>query len=202
MNKIFDRFKDMPKLAMLLVLTPAAIIASNAANAAAIGLATAFVLILSNIVVAALFKWIPTPIRVFSHIVIIAGIVAATEMLFNAYFLLLSQQLGIFVPLIAVNCIIFAQHSNVMTLAESGEVHIAKRAGFAVLDGLVVGVAFTVVLLIMAVFREFFGAGTLFGFTIFEESASFADLLILQPGTFLIIGVFLATVNAIAARRS
>lgn len=155
------------------------------------GLSVTFVLVLSNLFISLLRKFIPSKIRIASYIVIIAGFVTVVDMVLQAYVPSLAESLGLFIPLIVVNCVILAR-------AES----FASKHGPlpSVLDGLAMGAGFTVALVVVSAIRELIGSGSLLGFRIMPESYSPAVLVISPVGGFLILGALIALVQWIKSR--
>lgn len=152
-------------------------------NALGMGLAATAVLICSNIVISLLRKVIPAKVRIASYIVIVAGFVTAIDLLMQAYFPDLSESLGVFIPLIVVNCIILAR----------AEAYASKNAVFpSAVDGLTMGLGFTCALLVMSAVRELLGAGTLAGVQVMPDGYQPAMLLILPAGGFLTLGFLVA----------
>ena len=160
-------------------------------DALGMGISVTFVLIFSNIVISLLRNFIPQKIRIASYVMIIAGFVTVADMILKAYFVTLSDALGVFIPLIVVNCIILAR-------AES---FASKHSVVpAALDGLANGVGYTLALLIVSAIREIIGSGTLCGLQIMPESYSPALLIILPAGGFLVLGGVIALFNFITAK--
>jgi len=176
---------------MVLVLGMCATLATTTSvvNAVGMGLSTTIVLICSNVVISLLRKVIPSQIRIASYVVIIAGFVTAVDLLLQAYFPDISEALGIFIPLIVVNCIILAR----------AEAFASKNGVFcSAVDGLTMGLGFIFALLMMSTIREILGNGTLFSGTPFELDLTFggkiepASLMIRPVGGFLTLGFLLA----------
>ena len=173
-------FKENPIFVLMIGLCPVLAITTSVANGLGMGLAVTFVLLGSNAVISCLRKLIPSEIRLPCFIVIIASFVTIVELLLKAFFPLLNRNLGIFVPLIAVNCIILARVEAFAfknSLSES------------VIDALTMGIGFTFALLIISLIREVLGSGELFGFHIphFQPALFFA----FPAGAFLVIGILM-----------
>ncbi len=187
-GKIFkDGLLDQnPIFVQLLGMCSTLAVSTSVFNGIGMGLSVTFVLILSNFFISVLRKAIPDKIRIASYIVIIAGFVTVVDMVLQAYVPALADSLGLFIPLIVVNCIILAR-------AES----FASKHGPlpSVLDGLAMGIGYTVALVIISAIREVFGSGTLMGFQIMPESFSPAVLVISPVGGFLILGALIALVQ-------
>lgn len=180
--------KENPVLVLLLGTCPTLATSTQCKNAIGMGLAATVVLICSNIVISALRKIIPDKVRIPSYIVVIAGFVTLVQMVVKAYAPALDKSLGIYLPLIVVNCIILGRAE--MFASKNG---IADSA----LDGIGMGIGFTLALLLMATLREIFGAGTWFGFRLVAEEARTISIMGLAPGGFFVFGVLIALVNKI-----
>lgn len=183
---------ENPTFVLLLGMCPTLAVTTGVTNAIGMGLSTAVVLTCSNIVISLLRNFIPNKIRIASYVVIIAGFVTIVQMLMNAYVPALAGSLGIYIPLIVVNCIIlgraeaFASKNNVLLSA---------------FDGLGMGLGFTCALTLIASVREILGAGTFAGIRLFGEGFQPASIMILPPGAFLTLGILLAVINGISAKR-
>ncbi len=183
---------ENPTFVLLLGMCPTLAVTTGVTNAIGMGLSTAVVLTCSNIVISLLRNFIPNKIRIASYVVIIAGFVTIVQMLMNAYVPALAGSLGIYIPLIVVNCIIlgraeaFASKNNVLLSA---------------FDGLGMGLGFTCALTLIASVREILGAGTFAGIRLFGEGFQPASIMILPPGAFLTLGILLAVINGIPAKR-
>jgi electron transport complex protein RnfE len=185
-------FKN-PVLIQLLGMCPTLAISTSLQNAVGMGLAATFVLFFSNILISLLRKFIPDKIRIASYIVIIAGFVSIIDMTLKAYLPALSDSLGVFIPLIVVNCIIFAR-------AES---FASKNPVLpSAVDGLACGLGFTGALCIVSVIREIIGNGTIWGFHIFGEGFQPATMIVLPFGGFLTLGIVIAGVQFIVSKTS
>ncbi|MDO4731574.1 MAG: electron transport complex subunit E [Clostridia bacterium] len=183
--------KENPVLKLLLGTCATLAVTTSASNAIGMGAATTFVLIGSNATIAALRNFIPDKVRIPAFITIIAGFVTIVQMVVKAYTPSLDQSLGIFLPLIVVNCIIlgraemFARKNKVLP---------------SVLDGLGMGIGFTVALLLMGAIRELFGAGTLFSIPITQGFVEPMLIFILPPGGFFVFGLLIALANKIGQK--
>lgn len=177
--------KDNPVFVLLLGMCPTLATTSSAINGMSMGLATMFVLVCSNIVVSLLKNFIPDLVRIPSFIVIIATFVTIVEMVMNAYLPALADSLGIFIPLIVVNCIVlgraeaFAAKNNVLS---------------SLFDGVGIGLGFTLALTLLGLTREFLGSGKMFSISIFPENFG-ATLFVLAPGAFIALGYLVAMFN-------
>lgn len=179
-------WNENPILRLVLGTCPTLAVTTSAINGLGMGLATTFVLIGSNLVISLLRKLIPAKVRIPAYITIIAGFVTVVQLLLKAYLPSLDQALGIYIPLIVVNCIILAR-------AES----FASKNGplLSVLDAIGMGLGFTIALILIASFREILGNGSFFGLSLFDERFSPALLMILPPGGFLSFGLLIALMN-------
>ena len=168
--------RENPTFVLMLGMCPTLAVTTSVTNGIGMGLSTTAVLICSNVVISLLRKFIPNKIRIASYIVIVAGFVTIVEMLLNAYVPTLSQSLGIYIPLIVVNCIILGR-------AEA----FASKNGIAAsfFDGLGMGLGFTCSLTLIAAVREILGAGTFAGHSLFGSGFQPISIMILPPGAFL-----------------
>ena len=177
---------------LLLGLCPALAVTTSAENGLGMGLATTFVLVCSNIVVSLLRKVIPPKVRIPSFIVVIASFVTVVQLCMEAYFYDLYKALGIFIPLIVVNCLILGR----------AEAFASKnRLVPAVVDGVGMGLGFTLALFVLGAVRELFGSGTLLGYSVYGEAYQPLILMILPPGAFIAMGLLLAAMNLFDARK-
>lgn len=176
---------------LLLGLCPALAVTTSAENGLGMGLATTFVLVCSNIVVSSLRKVIPAKVRIPSFIVVIASFVTVVQLCMEAYFYDLYKALGIFIPLIVVNCLILGRAEAFAS---------KQRLLPAVADGVGMGLGFTLALFALGAVRELFGSGTLLGFGVFGAGYQPLLLMILPPGAFIAMGLLLAGMNLFDAR--
>ena len=182
-------WKEIPPFRIVLGLCPTLAVTSSMENGLGMGLAATFVLVCANGIVSLLRNIIPDEVRVAAYIVIIATFVVCVEMAMKAYVYSLSESLGIFIPLIVVNCIILGR-------AEA----FAKKNGVipSIADGLGMGLGFTMSLTVLGAIREFFGAGKLglvFGDTVFIDQPF--EFLQKAPGAFVALGLMLGIMNVI-----
>ncbi|MBW1787372.1 MAG: electron transport complex subunit E [Deltaproteobacteria bacterium] len=182
-------WKDLPPFRLVLGLCPVLAVTKSAETGLGMGLAVIFVLTGSNILVSLLRNIIPRKVRIASFVVIIASFVVIVELLSQAYFYGIYQKLGIFIPLIVVNCIILGR-------AEA----FASRNGVAAsaLDGLGIGLGFTISLTVLGALREVLGQGTLFGADVMWASFRPFTFMAEAPGAFLTLGILLGIMNAIS----
>ncbi len=179
-------FKENPVFKLVLGMCPTLAVTTAAINGIGMGLATTFVLIGSNLVISLLKDFIPSKIRIPSYIVVIATFVTMVGMIMEAYLPELYDSLGIFIPLIVVNCIILAR----------AETFASKNPPIpSIIDGLGIGLGFTLSLTILGSIREILGAGTWFNMKIMPASYEPALIMILPAGAFITLGILLALIN-------
>jgi len=183
---------ENPTFVQLLGMCPTLAVTTSLINAIGMGLSATFVLIFSNLVISLLRKFIPSKIRIASYIVVIAAFVSIIEMLLKAYLPSISDALGLFIPLITVNCIILARAESFAS---------KNKPIPSVFDGLGMGLGFTLGLSVLGSVREILGAGTLLGISLFGEAFEPALIFILPPGAFLALGVILAIYNIIKDKK-
>ena len=177
--------KENPVFVLVLGMCPTLGVTSSAINGLGMGLATTFVLMMSNIVISLVKNVIPEKVRIPSFIVIIAAFVTVVQLLMQAFVPALYKSLGLFIPLIVVNCIVlgraeaFASKNNV---------------GSSAIDGLGIGLGFTFALVLLGSIREILGSGNLFNITIYPEN--YVTLVfVLAPGAFIVLGYLIALIN-------
>lgn len=194
-KKIFTdaAITNNPTFVQLLGMCPTLATTTSAKNALGMGLAASAVLILSNVIISLLKRFIPKQVRIASYIVIISGAVTVIELLMKAYIPQLYSALGIYIPLIVVNCIILAR-------AEAFASKNSVLASFV--DGVGTGLGFTAALTLIGAVRELLGAGTLFGFKVTPSFYSPIIMFILPSGAFLTLGVLIAIIQAIKLART
>ena len=177
--------KENPTFVLLLGMCPTLGTTSSAINGMSMGLATAFVLICSNIVISLIKNLIPDMVRIHSYIVVIASFVTLLQMLMQAYAPGIYATLGLFIPLIVVNCIVLGR----------AEAFAAKNGTVASLfDGIGMGLGFTIALTLLGGLRELLGTGKLFDCTLWAEDYGML-LFVLAPGAFIALGYLIAIVN-------
>lgn len=193
MNKYLKQLKEglldnNPTLVQLLGMCPTLATTTSVENAFGMGLAATAVLICSNLFISLLRKFIPQQVRIAAYIVIISGFVTAVELLMRAYFYSLYQALGLFIPLIVVNCIILAR----------AEAFASKNPVLpSIVDGVGMGLGFTFALVLIAVVRELLGAGTILGIRIMPEAYEPMVIFVLPAGAFMTLGFIIAAVQKI-----
>lgn len=177
---------ENPVFVQVLGMCPTLAVSTSAINGVGMGLATTAVLMGSNVAIAALKKAIPDKIRIPAFVVVIASFVTIVGLLLKAYVPVLDQSLGIYIPLIVVNCIILARAE---AFASKNSVLMSAA------DGIGMGFGFTAALTLLGAIREVIGNGTIFGLALFPESFQPALIMILPPGGFLMLGLVLAFLN-------
>jgi electron transport complex protein RnfE len=196
--KLFNIFKngiinENPTFRLVLGTCPTLAITTSAINGIGMGLSTTAVLIGSNAVISLLRKFIPGKVRMPAFVTVIAGFVTIVQMLLKAYVPSLDKALGIYIPLIVVNCIIMAR-------AES---YASKNPVLdSAVDGLGMGIGFTLAITAIGSVREILGNGSIFGLQLFGANASPALAMILPPGGFLIFGLAIGLVNLVTNRQT
>jgi len=183
--------KENPTLRLVLGTCPTLAVTTAAINGIGMGLSATLVLVCSNLVISLLRNIIPDKVRIPAYITIIAGFVTVVQMLVKAFLPSIDKALGIYLPLIVVNCIILAR----------AEMFASKNSPvLSILDGLGMGVGFTAVLTIMGAIRELIGAGTLFSLPITSAFIDPMIVFLLPPGGFFVFGILVAVSNAIAKK--
>jgi electron transport complex protein RnfE len=181
-------FKENTIFVQVIAMCPTLAVTTSMKNGIGMGLATTAVLVGSNIVISALRKLIPDKIRIPAFIVVIAGFVTLLQFLMQGFVPALYKSLGIFIPLIVVNCVILGR----------AEAYASKNTVFASLfDGLGMGLGFTGALVLLASIRELLGTGMLLGFQVMPSSFKPALIMVLAPGAFFALGILMAIMNAI-----
>ncbi len=172
-----------PILVQLLGMCPTLAVSTSVVNAVGMGIATTSVLVFSNLLISLLRRFIPKQVRIAAFIIVISGFVTAVELIIKAYFPALDRSLGVFIPLIVVNCIILAR----------AEMFASKHGPLpSVMDGLSMGLGFMFGLILLASIRELIGAGTLVGYPVLGENYQPALLFIMPPGAFITLGFLIA----------
>lgn len=187
-NGVID---NNPTFVQLLGMCPTLATSTSLLNALGMGAAATFVLICSNLVISFLRKLIPQKVRIAAYIVIIAGFVTMIDLLMQAFVPALSNSLGLFIPLIVVNCIILARAESFAS---------KNKPLPSALDGLTMGIGFTIALSCVAAVREILGSGTLLGFELFGGVAPLT-IFALPAGGFLVLGFFIALVQYLKGRK-
>ena len=175
-----------PVLVQLLGMCSTMAITTSISNGVGMGISVLIILTLSNIFISLLRKIIPNEVRIACYVVVIAGFVTIVDLCLQAFFPAIAKSLGVFIPLIVVNCIILGRAE---AFANKNSV------GAAAVDGICQGIGYTIVLIIMCAFRELFGAGTLLGIQIMPASYTPAIMLVLPVGGFLCLGTLIAVMQ-------
>ena len=183
--------KENPTFVLMLGMCPTLAVTTSAKNGIGMGLATMVVLVMSNLLISLLRKIIPSGVRVPVYIVIIASFVTIVEMLMHAYFNSLYNSLGIYIPLIVVNCIIFGRAEQYAS---------KNKPLMSVFDGIGIGLGFTFGLTIIGMVRELLGNGTLFGQQIMPGAFEPITIFVLAPGAFLVLAVLCAIQNKLGLK--
>lgn len=180
-------FRENPTFVLLLGMCPTLGVTTSAINGMGMGLATAFVLVMSNLVISLVANLIPDKIRIPSFIVIIAAFVTIVDMCMAAYLQSLHSALGLFIPLIVVNCIVLGR----------AEAFASKNKALpSILDGLGMGLGFTLSLTLLGAIRELLGSGKIFNLTVYNENYGML-IFVLAPGAFIALGYLIAVINKI-----
>ena len=196
MNKYMERLyngliKENPTMILMLGMCPTLAVSTRAMNGIGMGISTTAVLIVSNVVISLLRKIIPDDVRLPCYIVIVASLVTVTELLIEAYFPSVYEALGIYIPLIVVNCIILGR----------AEAYANKHDPvLSLMDGIGMGLGFTVSLTLAGALREMLGNGSFFGVNFLPEGVEPIGLFVQPPGAFLVIAFFIIIMNAIGIR--
>ena len=177
--------RENPVFALVLGMCPTLATTTSAINGMSMGLATTFVLICSNMVISLLKNLIPDKVRIPAFIVVIATFVTMVQLLMQAYLPAIYEVLGLFIPLIVVNCIVLGR----------AEAFAAKNTvGLSALDGLGMGLGFTLALTLIGAVRELLGTGSLFGMNLYSETYGML-IFVLAPGAFIVLGYLMALVQ-------
>ncbi len=193
MSKVIERLyngiiKENPTLVLMLGMCPTLAVTTSAINGVGMGLTTTVVLVMSNLLISMLRKVIPDSVRIPAFIVIIASFVTIVQLLLEAYIPSLYAALGIYIPLIVVNCIILGR----------AEAYASKNPVIpSVFDGIGMGLGFTIGLTLIGIVREILGAGSVFGYRFIPEDFPTLTIFILAPGAFFVLAVLTAIMNMI-----
>ena len=191
MNKLIERLKngiitENPIFVQVLAMCPTLAVTTSAENALGMGLASTVVLIFSNMMISAIRKFVPDKIRIPAYIVVIASFVTIVDMLMHGYVPALYKSLGIFIPLIVVNCVILGR----------AEAYASKNPVIpSIFDAIGRGLGFTVALFLIGAFREVIGAGQILGMQVMPASYKPASIMILAPGAFFTLGGLVTFLN-------
>ena len=183
--------KENPSFVLMLGMCPTLAVTTSASNGIGMGLSTMAVLIVSNLIISLVRKIVPDDVRLPAYIVIVASLVTVVELLMEAYTPSIYSALGIYIPLIVVNCIILGR----------AEAYASKNPPFlSVMDGVGMGLGFTIALLLIGMVRELVGAGTLFGMQVMPEAYSPIGIFVKAPGAFLVLAFLVAIMNAVGMK--
>lgn len=198
MNKTIERLycgivKENPTFVQMLGMCPTMAVTTSALGGLGMGLTTTVVLVLSNMMISALRKVIPDKVRIPAYIVIIASFVTIVQFLLQGFIPSLYDTLGIYIPLIVVNCIILGRAESFAS---------KNNVWLSMFDGIGMGLGFTVGLTAIGIFRELFGNGTIFNFRLMPESYEPVTILILAPGAFFVLACLIAVQNKIKLNKA
>jgi len=185
--------KENPIFRLVLGMCPTLAVTTAAINGLGMGFATMLVLIGSNIVISLLKKFIPDKVRIPAYVVVIASFTTIVGMFLKAFAPELDKSLGLFIPLIVVNCLILARAEAFAS--QNSVLH-------SILDGLGMGLGFTLALTILGIIRELIGAGSIFGINVMGSAYEPAIIMILPPGAFLTLGLLLGLINKLTVKSS
>ena len=197
MKKCFERLvngliKENPTFVLMLGMCPTLAVTTSAINGVGMGLTTTAVLIMSNIIISMLRKVIPDGVRIPAFIVVIASFVTITELLLEAYLPDLYESLGLYIPLIVVNCIILGRAESFAS---------KNKVIYSAFDGLGMGLGFTLGLTCIGLIREIIGNGSVFGINVMPEAYEPLTIFILAPGAFLVLAFLVALMNRLKMRK-
>ncbi len=182
-------FRENPVFVLLLGMCPTLGVTSSAINGMGMGLATTFVLIMSNLVISLIKNLIPDKVRIPAFIVVIASFVTIVQLCMQAYIPALFDSLGLFIPLIVVNCIVLGR----------AEAFASKNKPLpSMIDGLSMGLGFALALTMLGGIREFLGSGKIFNLSIYPEQYG-SLIFVLAPGAFIVLGYLIAIINKVKA---
>lgn len=178
----------LPPFRLVLGLCPTLAITTSVENGIGMGLATTFVLVFSNIIISSIKNLIPKKVRIASYIMVIATFVVMVELLMKAYFFSISEKLGIFIPLIVVNCIILGRAE---AFASKNPVYLSAS------DGLGIGLGYTMALFLISSIREILGNATFMGMSVMWDSFEPFSFMVQAPGAFVCLGIVLGIINLV-----
>ncbi|MCG0275232.1 MAG: electron transport complex subunit E [Thermosediminibacteraceae bacterium] len=184
-------WNENPTFKMIIGMCPTLAVTTAAMNGIAMGLATTFVLVFSSLLISLLRNFIPAKVRIPCYIIVIATFVTVVDLFMAGYFPAMYKILGLYIPLIVVNCIIMAR-------AEAFASKVTPMRAIA--DALGMGLGFTWAITLIGAVRELMGSGTLFGFPVFGENVTRWVIMLLPPGAFITMGVLLGIMNLLTRR--
>ena len=176
---------------LMLGMCPTLAVTTSATNGIGMGLATTVVLVMSNLMISLLRKVIPNGVRMPAYIIVVASFVTIVEMLLHAYVTSLYESLGIYIPLIVVNCIILGRAESFAS---------KNKVIPSIFDGIGMGLGFTIGLTSIGIVRELIGSGTIFGFQVMPESYEGVSIFVLAPGAFLVLAFLCALQNKLGVK--
>ena len=183
--------KENPTFVLMLGMCPTLAVTTSAKNGFGMGMTTMVILALSNLMISMLRKMIPDSVRMPAYIVVVASFVTIVQFLLQGFIPSLYDSLGIYIPLIVVNCIILGR----------AEAYASKNPPFlSVMDGVGMGLGFTIALLLIGMVRELVGAGTLFGIQVTPEAYNPVGIFVKAPGAFLVLAFLVAIMNAVGMK--
>lgn len=185
--------KENPTFVQMLGMCPTMAVTTSAVNGLGMGLTTTVILILSNMMISALRKVIPDKVRIPAYIVIVASFVTIVQFLLEGFVPSLYASLGIYIPLIVVNCIILGRAESYAS---------KNNVWLSMFDGIGMGLGFTIGLTSIGIFRELFGNGTIFGAGIMPEAYEPVTILILAPGAFFVLAFLIAAQNKVRLQKA
>lgn len=189
-NGILD---ENPTFRLVLGMCPTLAVTTAVSNALGMGAAATFVLIGSNVVISLLRNFIPDKVRIPAYVVIIAAFVTIVQLVMQAFLPDLYASLGLFIPLIVVNCIILGRAEAFAN---------KNKVAYSLLDGLAMGIGFTIAMVMISTVREILGNGTFLGMSIFGSGFSPALIMILAPGGFITLGLLLGLMNKLTKKKA
>lgn len=197
MNKYLERLyngiiKENPTFVLMLGMCPTLAVTTSAVNGCGMGLTTTLVLMMSNLMISLLRKIIPDRVRVPAYIVIVASFVTVMQFLLEGFVPSLYESLGIYIPLIVVNCIILGRAESFAS---------KNTPILSMFDGIGMGLGFTIAITILGAFRELIGAGTLFNVQVLPNSYEPVTIMILAPGAFFVLACLVAVQNRIKMKK-
>ena len=197
MKKILERLyngiiRENPTFVLMLGMCPTLAVTTSAINGMGMGLSTCAVLIMSNLIISLLRKIIPDRVRMPAYIVVVASLVTVVDLLMQAYVRGLYASLGLYIPLIVVNCIILGR----------AEAYASKNPPLlSLFDGLGMGIGFTLALTVIGLLRELIGSGTAFGISIMPKFYQPVSIMVMAPGAFFVLAALCAVRNAVMNKR-
>lgn len=196
MKSAIERLKngiitENPTFVLMLGMCPTLAVTTSSTNGIGMGLATTVVLVMSNLMISLLRKVIPNGVRMPAYIIVVASFVTIVEMLLHAYVTSLYESLGIYIPLIVVNCIILGRAESFAS---------KNKVIPSIFDGIGMGLGFTIGLTSIGIVRELIGSGTIFGFQVMPESYEGVSIFVLAPGAFLVLAFLCALQNKLGVK--